>query len=136
MKLGDTARYKRIISEDDVYQFADITGDFNPLHIDKDKAKESIFGSRIVHGMLVASLVSTVIGMNMPGEGTIFMEQNSKFMAPVFIDDMVEVIVTCSEIINQNKNIVRLNNQVINQDGKLVLSGYSVVKVPREVLEV
>ncbi len=135
MKLGDVATFQKTISESDVYQFAGITGDFNSLHINQVKAEKSIFGSRVAHGMLAASLVSTVLGMKMPGEGTIFMEQNCKFLAPIYINDTIEVVVTCTEIINSEKCIVKLDNTITNQDGKIVIKGYSVVKVPKNVME-
>lgn len=135
MKLGDSAYFEKTISETDVYQFAGITGDFNPIHINKVQAEQSMFGGRIVHGMLAASLLSTVIGMKMPGEGTIYMEQDCKFVAPIRIGDTIKANVTFSEIINLEKRIIRLDNNVTNQDGKTVIEGYSVVKVPKGRIE-
>ena len=69
LKIGDTATFSKTLTESDVYQFAGICGDFNPLHVDEEKAQKSRFGRRICHGMLVASLISTVIGTNLPGNG-------------------------------------------------------------------
>lgn len=136
MKIGDTASFQKTITEFDVYQFAGITGDFNPLHINQVKAEKTIFGTRVAHGMLAASLISTVLGMHMPGEGTIFMEQNSKFVAPIYINDTIEANVEFTEIINKEKGVIKLSNTITNQDGKVVIKGYSVVKVPVEKLEV
>ncbi len=135
MKIGDSASFEKTISEFDVYQFAGITGDFNPIHINKVEAEQSIFGERIVHGMLAGSLLSTVIGMYMPGKGTIYMEQDCKFVAPIKIGDTIKATVICDEIINLDKGIVKLRNLITNQDGKTVIEGYSVVKVPKGRIE-
>lgn len=135
MKLGDRASFAKTISEFDVYQFAGLTGDFNPLHVNKKEAEKSMFGERIAHGMLVNSLISTVLGMYLPGKGTIYMEQNSKFLRPIKIGDTVEAIVTVDEYIKKEKGIVRLKNEIINQDGEKVIEGTSVVKVPLEKIE-
>ncbi len=135
MKLGDSAYFEKTISESDVYWFAGVTGDFNPLHINKRIAEKSIFGERIVHGMLAGSLLSTVIGMYMPGEGSIYMEQNCRFLLPVKIGDTLKAEVTFTEIINFDKGIVKLDNLITNQNGEAVIKGYSVVKVLKEKLD-
>ena len=128
MKIGDTATLKKTISEKDINQFARISGDYNPVHVNLDKARESIFGERIAHGMLIASYISTVLGMKMPGEGTIFLEQSCKFIKPVRIGDTIEVFVEFEEIINEKKGIIRLTNSIYNQNNEKVLDGYSIVK--------
>lgn len=135
IKIGDQAFFEKTISETDVYQFAGITGDFNPLHINKVEAEKTVFGERIAHGMLVGGLISGVIGMQMPGKGTIYLEQNCKFKHPVKIGDTVTVKVEFKEIINGEKGIIKLENVVTNQSRDVVIDGYSVVKVPRERLE-
>lgn len=135
MKIGDQASFEKTITEFDIEQFAGLTGDFNPIHISKEAAKESIFGQRIAHGMLVASLVSNVLGTKLPGPDTIYMEQVSKFLKPVFIGDTVKVIVEVDSIINKDKGIIKLKNSIYNQDKDLVVSGYSIVKVRKDVLE-
>lgn len=73
LKIGDTATFSKTLTESDVYQFAGICGDFNPLHVDEEKAQKSRFGRRICHGMLVASLISTVIRTNLPGNGIVIL---------------------------------------------------------------
>ena len=135
MKKGDQASFSKTISEYDVYQFAGITGDFNSVHINDSYAKTTMFNGRIAHGMLVSSFISTVLGMKLPGEGTIYMEQNSKFLAPVQIGDTITAVVTVMEYINKEKGIVKLLTQVFNQDDKLVVDGYSIVKVDVSRLE-
>lgn len=135
MKIGDRARFSKTISESDVYMYAGISGDFNPIHINKVKAQESIFGRQIVHGMLGASLISAVIAMQLPGNGTIYMEQDCKFVAPMYIGDTLTASVEVSEIIKREKGIIKLISKVENQEGKVVIEGFSVVKIDPSRLE-
>ncbi|MBR6147712.1 MAG: MaoC family dehydratase [Lachnospiraceae bacterium] len=128
--IGETAEVSRVISETDIIHFAEISGDHNPVHIDEIEAKNSIFGQRIAHGFLVGSIISNVIGMQLPGPGTIYMEQNLKFKKPVFIGDTITAHVEISEIINEKKNIFRLSTSVVNQDDMTVIDGYAIVKAP------
>lgn len=83
-KIGEKAEFCKTISESDVYLFAGIIGDMNPMHINAVEAAQSFAHKRIVHGALVNGMISTVIGMRLPGPGTIYMEQDSKFVKPVF----------------------------------------------------
>lgn len=122
IKIGDSASFSKTITEFDVLSFAGITGDFNPVHIDSVAANNSIFKQRIAHGMLTASFISTVIGMQLPGPGTIYLGQNLKFVNPVHIGDTITAIVKVSEII-ENKGIYTLSTLVINQEGKTVIEG-------------
>lgn len=135
MKIGDKASFQKQITETDINNFANVVGDFNPIHFDEEKAKKTIFGNRVAHGMLVGSLISTVLGMYMPGEGTVYLEQNCKFRLPVYINDVLDVEVECVEIINYTKKIVKLENLITNQNGEVVVIGYSIVKVDDKVLE-
>lgn len=128
--IGMAGRFSKTISESDVYLFAGITGDLNPVHVNCTEAEKSIFKERIVHGILVVGFISNVIAMKMPGPGTIYMEQVSKFEKPVYIGDTVTANVEISEIINENKNILKLNTVVKNQHGEIVISGYAIVKAP------
>lgn len=128
--ISDSASMSKTIAESDVYLFAGITGDFNPAHVNVEAAKSGLFGERIVHGILVAGLVSAVIGMRLPGEGTIYMEQDAKFLKPVKIGDTVTATVRIAEVINEEKGVLKLDTFAKNQHGEEVLSGYAVVKVP------
>lgn len=128
--IGTAEKFTKTISESDVYLFAGITGDMNPMHIDVVEAGKSIFKGRIVHGILVLGLISNVIGMKLPGPGTIYMEQNSKFLKPVRIGDTITAIVEIAEILNLEKRVLKLNTNVINQEGDVVLKGYAIVKAP------
>ena len=132
--IGTKDSVTKTISETDVYLFAGISGDFNPVHVNRVEAKKSVFSKQIVHGILVGSLLSNVIGMKLPGPGTIYMEQNLKFLKPVYIGDTITACAEISEIINETKNILRLFTKCINQNNELVVDGYAVVKAPREIV--
>lgn len=128
--IGQYATYTKTISESDVYLFAGITGDFNSIHINSVAAEKSPFGERLVHGILITGLISAAIGMKLPGEGTIYMEQDVRFLKPVRIGDTVTVTVVVEEIINEQKGILKLSTQVENHMNEKVVDGYAVVKVP------
>lgn len=129
---GQTARFSKTISESDVYLFAGITGDFNAVHVDEKSAKDSVFGERIVHGILTAGFISSVIGMKLPGAGTVYLEQNIRFLLPVKIGDTVTAIVEVAEVLNEKKQILKLDTKVLNQKNETVLDGYAVVKAPEK----
>lgn len=130
IKIGDTAQFSKTISESDVYTFAGVTGDFNPSHVDEEYAKTTRFGKRIDHGMLTASLISTVIAGKLPGPGIIYLGQDIKFMAPVFIGDTITAVVTV-ETIDNKRGIVKLETQCRNQRKEIVLEGTAMVMVPK-----
>ncbi len=129
--VGDKASFSKTISESDVYLFAGITGDLNPLHINSVIAEQGFAGKRIVHGALLNGMLSAVIGMKLPGEGTIYLEQSSRFLKPVYIGDTVCAVVEVAEILNPVKGIVKLSTSVYNQKEELALSGFAVVKAPQ-----
>lgn len=128
--LNQKASFSKTISESDVYLFAGITGDFNPVHINGAFAQKSIFGERIAHGMLVAGLISAVIGMKLPGEGTVYLEQSVEFLKPVKIGDTVTATVGITEVLNEEKGILKLRTRVENQQNEKVIDGYAIVKAP------
>lgn len=128
LKIGDTGIFAKTLTEHDIYAFAGVIGDFNPIHVNEEIAKGSVFGHRIAHGMLVGSLVSTAIGTKMPGEGTIYLEQNLKFKAPVFIGDTCTAKVSVQEVLNADKGIYKLETHILNQDEVVVTDGYAIVK--------
>lgn len=126
LNIGDKASLSKTISESDIYQFAGITGDFNPLHVDAEYAKKSIFSERIAHGILTAGFISSVLAMKLPGSDTIYLSQNLIFRAPVRIGDTVIAEV---EIIEKRdeKKIIRLRTQVRNQRDEIVIDGEAIV---------
>ncbi len=131
LKVGDTAKFSKTVSESDVYLFAGVTGDLNPAHVNEDYAKDTFFKTRIAHGMLSASFISTVIGTMLPGPGSIYMRQEVSFLAPVKIGDTVTAIVEVAEIVADKKR-VRLRTYCINQDNKTVVDGEALVSPPRK----
>lgn len=124
--VGERAAFSKTVSESDVYLFAGLCGDFNPLHVDEEFAKKTRFGKRIAHGMLTAGLVSTVIGTALPGRNTVYLSQELRFTAPVFFGDTLTAEVTVLEKLEAKKILV-LDTRVTNQRGQLVLSGQARV---------
>ena len=127
IKIGDEASLSRTITEAHIVSFAGITGDFNPVHVDAEYAQQSMFGERICHGMLMAGLISAVLGMQLPGPNAIYLGQDLKFTAPVKIGDTVTVTATVTEK-RDDKRIIKLRTAVSNQKGELVVDGNAVVK--------
>ena len=127
---GQSASTTKTISESDVYLFAGITGDLNPAHTNAVTAAQTMFGGRIAHGILTAGLISAVIGMQLPGPGTIYVGQDLKFLAPVHIDDTITASATIKEL-NVEKNRAVLDTVCVNQDGKTVISGQAKVMPPK-----
>ena len=127
MIIGESASVSKTISEFDVYGFAGIVGDFNSVHINSVAAKNSTFGDRVAHGMLVGSLFSAVLGTKLPGPGTVYLEQDLKFKKPVFFGDTITATVTVSEQINERKGVYRLETKAVNQNAECVVDGYAIV---------
>lgn len=127
-KVGQHADFSKTICEADVYNFAGICGDFNSVHINKIEAEKSIFGKQVAHGMLCASLISTVLGMKLPGPGTIYMGQELTFCAPVYIGDTISATVEIKELLPKGNAI--LDTVVKNQNGLVVIKGNAKVKLP------
>jgi 3-hydroxybutyryl-CoA dehydratase len=130
IKIGEKANFTKTVTEHDVYTFAGITGDFNPAHIDEDYAKKSRFEKRIAHGILTAGLISAVLGMQLPGPGSIYVSQTLKFLLPVYLTDTIASDVEFAEIIAE-KNRVCFLTRCLNQNGEIVAEGESILK-PRK----
>ncbi len=126
IKIGDKASMAKTVTEYDVYTFAGVTGDFNPVHIDAEFAKTTMFQGRIAHGMLSAGFISAVLGTALPGKNTIYLGQELQFKAPVKIGDTVTATVEVLEKI-EGKNRLILRTTVTNQDGVLVTDGKATV---------
>lgn len=129
LTIGQQCSYSKTITESDVYLFAGITGDFNPAHLNAEYAKKTAFHERIAHGMLSASLISTILGTELPGKGTIYARQEVKFLSPVHFGDTITVTAEVMKIISE-KNRVVLRTYAVNQDGKIVLDGQATVLPP------
>lgn len=127
IKLGDTATYSKTITEQDVKTFAEVTGDVNPVHVDEDFARKSLFKERIAHGFLTGSLISTILGTILPGPNTIYLRQEMNFKAPVKFGETITAEVKVIEK-KDDKKIMKMETTVRNQDGVVVLDGLAVVK--------
>ncbi len=130
IQVGQRATFGKTITEADVFAFAGVTGDFNPIHVNAEFAKSSMFGKRVAHGMLTASLVNQTL-TNLGGLGTIHLSESVKFLAPVFIGDTVMVV---SEVVGKDaaKNRMTVKSTLTNQEGKTVLEGEALIMMPRE----
>ena len=128
--IGEKASFSKTITESDVYLYAGIIGDLNPAHINEEAAKKGIFGKRIAHGMLTAGLVSTVLGMKLPGEGTIYMGQELKFTKPVYFGDTITATVEVREKVKDK--FFKLKTTCTNQNGEVVLDGEAMVLPPKK----
>jgi len=128
LKVGDNASVSRIFTDEDVLDFSNLSLDKNPIHLDQAFAEKSIFGKKIVHGMLVASLFSGLLGMKLPGEGSIYIGQSLSFTAPIYIGDKVTATVEVIKI-RPDKPIVTLRTFCVNSEGLVVIEGEAVVKV-------
>lgn len=129
-KVGQKASVSKTITDADVRDFARISGDDNPIHLDDDYAAGSLFGRRIVHGILVSGLISRVIGTMLPGEGTIYLSQNLKFVKPVYVEDTVMAEVEILQIDTAKKRMT-LKTTVTKEDGTCVLEGEALVIPPK-----
>ena len=128
ISLGQTAEYEKQVTDEDVRKFADISGDYNPIHLDDEFAKDSMFGARIAHGILTASHISAVIGYIFPGPGWIYLGQSLQFRAPVKIGDTVHTAVEVTDTVAE-KNIVDLST-VCKVGDTVVLKGTATIKSP------
>jgi 3-hydroxybutyryl-CoA dehydratase len=128
LEVGMTAIYSRTVTESDIVLFCGISGDTNPIHLDREYAARTRFRGTIAHGMLSASFISTVIGTKLPGPGAIYVSQNCRFKAPVRAGDTVVARVTVTELAPEKKR-ARLDT-TCSIGGKVVIDGEAVVMVP------
>ncbi len=128
---GQTYESERVMTDEMVLEFARITGDDNPIHLDEEAARNSMFGRRIAHGMLVMGVVSSVLGREFPGPGTVYMKQEAKFLRPVYINERIRVRVSVLEKIEE-KSRLRLSTEVLKEDGQLAVTGEALVLFRKE----
>ena len=126
LEIGMSECLGKTITEADILNFAGVRLDVNPLHLNEEYAKKTMFKGRIAHGIIGAGLISAVIGTKLPGEGTIYLSQNLKFIAPVKIGDTITAKVEIVEL-NQEKKKVGLKTTCTNQNGVLVIDGEAKV---------
>ena len=128
LKPGMSASYIKTVSEADVTAFGEISGDMNPVHFDEAYAKTTIFRGRIAHGVLSLGYISTVLGMKMPGPGTIFLSQTTRFKAPVRIGDTVTAICTVRELLPEKRRVIF--DCVCKVGDTVVMEGEALVMAP------
>ncbi len=131
LQVGQRETLMKTVMDDDVIAFADLSGDRNPVHLSDHFARKTRFGERIVHGLYVASLISTVIGMYLPGPGAVYLSQTLNFRGPVKIGDVINVVVEVQELTEKGRR-VKLHCECL-VDGKVVLDGEALVMAPSKV---
>lgn len=129
-QIGETASFSKTITESDIYTYAGLSGDFNPVHVNAEFAQKTRFKERIAHGMLTASLISAVLGMKLPGPGAIYLSQQMEFLKPVRIGDTITAMAEV-QAYNPDKRILTLRTTCTNQRGEQVLEGRAVVMMDR-----
>ena len=128
LRIGQSASIGKTISEADILMFTAVSLDTNPIHLDAEAAKQTVFGERIAHGMLSASLISALLGTRLPGAGSIYMRQSLRFVAPVKIGDTVKAT---AEVVSLNPEKKRATLKTICMVGdELVIEGEAYVQVP------
>lgn len=128
LSVGQTAVYARTVTDADIVLYAGVSGDTNPVHLNQEFASTTMFQGRIAHGMLTASLISTVLGTKLPGPGCIYLSQNLKFKAPVKPGDTVQARVTVTEIFAEKRRVAV--KTVCTVAGNVVIDGDALLMVP------
>ncbi|MBX2830216.1 MAG: MaoC family dehydratase [Rhodospirillales bacterium] len=128
LEVGLSASYGKTVTETDIVMFAGLSGDCNPVHLNQEYAKTTMFEGRIAHGMLSAGFISTVLGTRLPGPGTIYLSQNLQFKAPVRIGDTVTAKVVVRELISAKKRAILETNCYVGD--QCVIAGEAMVMVP------
>jgi len=131
LKIGDSAQISKTITEEVINDFARVTGDFNPVHLDQAYAEKTPFKGRIAHGALSIGLFSNILGNILPGHGSIYLSHEIKFLAPVRIGDTITAKVEVIEVVPE-KNRAEFRTTCTNQDGKLVVDGIAWAMPPRK----
>lgn len=114
-------------TEEEVLKFAELTGDRNPIHLDENYATTTIFGHRIIHGMLAVSFISKILGMDFPGPGTIYLGQNISFKKPIKINEKIIFSLEVVKINEEKRNMV-ISTTCLNENNEVVISGEAYVK--------
>lgn len=128
LKIGDTFSKTRTVTDELIRAFAELSGDHNPIHLDEEFARNTRFGKRIAHGMLSGAFISAVLGYEFEARKIVYLSQSMRFVAPVFIDDVITTTATVKNI-REDKGIVTIDTTCTNQDGEVTLRGEAVVMI-------
>lgn len=128
LNIGNKGYIEKTVTETDVYLYAGITGDFSWLHVNERRAKKGHFKTRVVHGMLLIGLISTVVGNRMPGAGTIYESQNIAFLKPCYINDTIRAQTEVIDLMDRGR--VKLRTTCFNQNNEIILDGEAIVIPP------
>jgi 3-hydroxybutyryl-CoA dehydratase len=128
LKIGDSFSKSRLVTDELIRAFAELSGDFNPIHLDEEFAKTTRFGKRIAHGMLSGAFISAVLGYEFSERKIVYLSQTMRFTAPVYIGDTVTVTATVKHI-REDKSIVTLDTICTNQNGETLVTGESKVMI-------
>lgn len=126
IKIGDTFSKTRVVTDELIRAFAEVSGDYNPIHLDDEFAKTTRFGRRIAHGMLSGAFISAVLGYEFEARKIVYLSQTMRFVAPVFIDDTITTTGTVTNI-REDKGIITLETICTNQNGEVTLKGEAAV---------
>jgi 3-hydroxybutyryl-CoA dehydratase len=129
LTVGMTAVFSRTITDTDLRNFSGVSGDTNPMHLNEEYAKTTAFKECVVHGMLTASLLSTVIGTKLPGPGCVYVSQTLHFKVPVHVSETVYAKVTVTELLPEKRRAKLLTQCFVND--KVVLDGEAIVQLPK-----
>ncbi len=131
-KVGDSAKFTKTITEEDVKKFAEVSGDYNPIHMNAEFAKTQMFKQQIAHGVISVGLISASIGVELFGPGILYGEQTVRFVKPVFFNDILTAVATVKEKFTKKDGklkFIKCTTQVFNQSEELVTDGEAVVLV-------
>lgn len=131
-KVGDSAKFTKKITEEDVMKFAEVSGDYNPIHVNPEFAKTQMFGKQVAHGIISAGLISAVMGVKLFGPGILYGEQSVRFVKPVYFDDTLTAVATVKEKFTKKEGklkFIKCDTKVYNQNDELVTDGEGVVLV-------
>jgi len=131
LKIGHFAEFEKTFSSEEIILFSGISDDNNPIHIDEEFAKKSIFGKRVIHGLLVSSLFSKIFGTIYPGNGSIYLSQNLKFLKPAFVDEKLKAIVTLIEF-DEEKNRGKFITEVFDVYNQKIITGDALILFPKK----
>ena len=132
IEVGQEYRHSFSFTQQEVEKFAAVSGDNNPIHLDPAYAAKTVFKRPIIHGFLGASIFSKVFGMLFPGEGTVYMSQNMRFMAPMFVDETYEAVFKVLEV-NAEKHRAKVETTVLDKDGKSIIAGDALIMNPTRI---